>query len=97
MAIFGLAYNMMDKTGIEYPILSTNWPSVSWTPHTNATVKKMAMSDLSGDEGAEGKDPTPLDLMLEQGTGSNRSEKSFQIQRGMDYGSTPMLQNGFLR
>ncbi|KAG0137910.1 hypothetical protein HOY82DRAFT_644957 [Tuber indicum] len=28
---FGLAYNMADKTGIEYPILATNWKSALWT------------------------------------------------------------------
>ncbi|KAG0634068.1 hypothetical protein HOY80DRAFT_1100936 [Tuber brumale] len=31
VAIFGLAYNMADKTGIEYPILATNWTSALWT------------------------------------------------------------------
>ncbi|KAG0634072.1 hypothetical protein HOY80DRAFT_929240 [Tuber brumale] len=31
VAIFGLAYNMKDETGIEYPILATNWKSASWT------------------------------------------------------------------
>ncbi|KAG0137900.1 hypothetical protein HOY82DRAFT_496838 [Tuber indicum] len=31
VAIFGLAYNMTDKTGIEYPILATNWTSALWT------------------------------------------------------------------
>ncbi|KAG0634073.1 hypothetical protein HOY80DRAFT_1061535 [Tuber brumale] len=31
VAIFGLSYNMTDKTGIEYPILVTNWTSASWT------------------------------------------------------------------
>ncbi|KAG0634071.1 hypothetical protein HOY80DRAFT_1100964 [Tuber brumale] len=31
VAVFGLAYNMTDKTGIEYPILATNWTSASWT------------------------------------------------------------------
>ena len=94
VAAFGLTYNMMDRTGIQYPILSTNWASVSWTP--NGTVKDKAVLDLFKTEDAEGEGPTPLDLMLEQGTGSNRSEKSFQIQFGMDYGSTPILQNGFL-
>ena len=33
VAVFGLTYNMMDRTGIEYPILSTNWASISWTGH----------------------------------------------------------------
>ncbi|KAG0137922.1 hypothetical protein HOY82DRAFT_644982, partial [Tuber indicum] len=33
VAIFGLAYNMTDKTGIEYPILATDWTSASWSGH----------------------------------------------------------------
>ncbi|KAG0633224.1 hypothetical protein HOY80DRAFT_653717 [Tuber brumale] len=31
VAIFGLAYNTTEKTGIEYPILATNWTSALWT------------------------------------------------------------------
>ena len=42
MVIFGLAYNMIDKTGIEYPILATNWTSVSWTSHANTTSERAA-------------------------------------------------------
>ena len=38
MAVFGLTYNMMDRTGIEYPILSTNWDSVSWAGYSNASA-----------------------------------------------------------
>ena len=36
VAVFGLTYNMMDRTGIEYPILSTNWASVSWSSYNRA-------------------------------------------------------------
>jgi len=38
VAVFGLTYNMMDQTGIEYPILSTNWTSVPWTSYSNAST-----------------------------------------------------------
>ena len=38
VAVFGLTYNMMDRTGIEYPILSTNWASVSWASYHNAST-----------------------------------------------------------
>ncbi|KAG0137899.1 hypothetical protein HOY82DRAFT_644931, partial [Tuber indicum] len=51
VAIFGLAYNMTDKTGIEYPILATNWTSAIWasgiSPHRtdNARVDKYASGE----------------------------------------------------
>ncbi|PUU83791.1 hypothetical protein B9Z19DRAFT_1071646 [Tuber borchii] len=38
VAVFGLTYNMMDRTGIEYPILSTNWDSVSWAGYYNVSA-----------------------------------------------------------
>ena len=38
VAVFGLTYNMMDRTGIEYPILSTNWASVSWAGYFNTSI-----------------------------------------------------------
>ncbi|PUU83795.1 hypothetical protein B9Z19DRAFT_1038365 [Tuber borchii] len=38
VAVFGLTYNTMDRTGIEYPILSTNWDSVSWAGYSNASA-----------------------------------------------------------
>ncbi|PUU83787.1 hypothetical protein B9Z19DRAFT_752771 [Tuber borchii] len=31
VALFGLAFNLKDEKGIEYPILATNWTSASWT------------------------------------------------------------------
>ncbi|RPA98444.1 hypothetical protein L873DRAFT_1828523 [Choiromyces venosus 120613-1] len=34
VAIFGLGYNLTDETGIEYPILSTNWTSARWAGQT---------------------------------------------------------------
>ena len=52
MAVFGLTYNMMDRTGIEYPILSTNWRSVSWAGYFNA-------STMYNHGVADGKDTTP--------------------------------------
>ncbi|PWW74540.1 hypothetical protein C7212DRAFT_209427, partial [Tuber magnatum] len=58
VAIFGLAYNMTDKTGIEHPILATNWTSAPWTGHIsyNGTVK----SYLNTYKGAEGKNTASL-------------------------------------
>ena len=59
VAIFGLAYNMMDKTGIEYPILATNWTSAAWTGNLNTT-------DMEDERGllnpvaAEGKDTASI-------------------------------------
>ena len=38
MAAFGFTYNMMDRTGIECPILSTNWASVSWSGYVNPST-----------------------------------------------------------
>ena len=52
VAVFGLTYNMMDRTGIEYPILSTNWGSVSWAGYSNA-------STMYNHGVADGKDTTP--------------------------------------
>jgi len=54
VAIFGLAYNMMDKTGIEYPILATNWTSASWSGNFNTTIDLDEGHPLSS-KGAEGK------------------------------------------
>ncbi|CUS15582.1 unnamed protein product, partial [Tuber aestivum] len=31
VVVFGLTYNMTDETGIQYPILATNWTSALWT------------------------------------------------------------------
>ena len=51
VAAFGLTYNMMDRTGVGYPILSTNWASVSWAGYLNA-------STMYNSEVADGKDTT---------------------------------------
>ena len=57
MAVFGLTYNMMDRTGIEYPILSTNWASVSWAGYSNAST---TFTPILYDPGAsDGKGTTP--------------------------------------
>ena len=76
MATFGLAYNMMDRTGIEYPILATDWTSISWTLHVNHSGKIQDPSSVSPGA-AEGKNTTPLDPMIWQRVGANMSEKSF--------------------
>ena len=52
VAVFGLTYNMMDRTGIQYPILSTNWASVSWAGYFNT-------STMYNYEVSDGKDTTP--------------------------------------
>ena len=52
VAVFGLTYNMMDRTGIGYPILSTNWASVPWAGYLNA-------STMYDNGVADGKDTTP--------------------------------------
>jgi len=31
VALFGLAFNIKDEKGIDYPILATNWSSALWT------------------------------------------------------------------
>ena len=62
MAIFGLAYNMMDKTGIHYPILATNWTSVSWTGHIDPNKPEEQMQ--FGQVATEGKDTTSIIFIL---------------------------------
>ncbi|PUU83780.1 hypothetical protein B9Z19DRAFT_1172710 [Tuber borchii] len=62
VAIFGLAYNMMDKTGIEYPILATNWTSVSWAGNADTTTNQAVGL---GQEATEGKDTTSIIIMLD--------------------------------
>ena len=64
MAIFGLAYNMMDKTGIEYPILATNWTSVSWTNYVDTTTNEVYGPGQDNSKAAEGKAATLLNLVL---------------------------------
>ena len=66
MASFGLAYNMMDKTGIEYPVLATNWTSVSWTNHVNTTTKEVDEPHQYDPRAAEGKATTLIYIMLEK-------------------------------
>ena len=63
VATFGLAYNMMDKKGIEYPILATNWASVSWTNYVD-TDNEVYEPDIFDFEAAEGKAATLLNLLL---------------------------------
>ncbi|KAG0635126.1 hypothetical protein HOY80DRAFT_1140123 [Tuber brumale] len=50
VAIFGLAYNMTDKTGIEHPILATNWTSALWTDrilfNKTSNTRKYAKSPI---------------------------------------------------
>ena len=56
VAVFGLTYNMMDRTGIEYPILSTNWDSISWAGYSSAST---TFTPILYDPGAsDGKDAT---------------------------------------
>ncbi|KAG0633223.1 hypothetical protein HOY80DRAFT_930306 [Tuber brumale] len=57
VAIFGLSYNMPDKTGIEYPILATNWTSALWTGQifSNGTGD----TGRSRHESREGKETAP--------------------------------------
>ena len=75
MAVFGLTYNMMDQTGIEYPILSTNWASVSSASYFNSSTDRyfnfsafgypnsptldMFILDLYDPDVADSKDTTP--------------------------------------
>ncbi|KAG0137921.1 hypothetical protein HOY82DRAFT_512807 [Tuber indicum] len=61
VAIFGLAYNMTDTTGIEYPILATNWTSASWTGRIFSDGTADDRRDIS--ESGEGKD-TALQTQL---------------------------------
>lgn len=60
VAIFGLAYNMTNETGIDYPILGTNWTSVSWTGQADT------LASLDQIKRAEGRDTIPLDSVLWQ-------------------------------
>ncbi|KAG0635123.1 hypothetical protein HOY80DRAFT_1094809 [Tuber brumale] len=59
VAIFGLAYNMTDKTGIENPILVTNGTSALWTDRIlfNKTSNTRVDQNLR-----HGKDTTPQTL-----------------------------------
>ncbi|KAG0137926.1 hypothetical protein HOY82DRAFT_582775 [Tuber indicum] len=61
VAIFGLAYNMTEKTGIEYPILATNWTSALWTGQifSNGTGDTERDEFESG-EGKETAHQTPI-------------------------------------
>ena len=57
VAIFGLAFNLNDEKGIEYPILATNWTSASWT--RNIDLFADTPGAPKGYEIVEGKDTTP--------------------------------------
>ncbi|PWW74783.1 hypothetical protein C7212DRAFT_353404 [Tuber magnatum] len=52
VAIFGLAYNMTDKTGVEVPILGTDWKSASWTSQnfSDGSIHTGGDEDQSEDE-----------------------------------------------
>ncbi|KAG0137916.1 hypothetical protein HOY82DRAFT_535245 [Tuber indicum] len=54
VAIFGLAYNMGIKTGIEYPILATNWKSDLWIGRISSNWTRCDRGDVS--EVGEGKE-----------------------------------------
>jgi len=95
VAIFGLAYNMMDKTGIEYPILATNWTSVSWTNHVNPTTNAVVHPPIPNFQGAEGKDTSSKALSCSNEL--TQKKKSCQIPYGMDCGSIPRDQTGLTR
>ena len=67
VAIFGLAYNMMDEIGIKYPILATNWTSISWTSYVNATTGEVHEPHIFSDSKAgEGKDTSPISLVFQK-------------------------------
>ena len=61
VAIFGLAYNMMDKTGIEHPILTTDWKSAPWTGALNNAVGQVSPDRPMV---TEGKNTTPIIIVL---------------------------------
>ncbi|CUS15589.1 unnamed protein product [Tuber aestivum] len=63
VAVFGLAYNMTDKTGIEDPILATNWTSALWTNQIYSKETAYPMKDKYGS--AHGKDTSLSDPMLD--------------------------------
>jgi len=64
VAIFGLAYNMLDKTGIDYPILATNWTSISWAGNVDTTTNQADEEMELDQEATEGKDATSMIIML---------------------------------
>ena len=64
VATFGLAYNMMDKKGIEYPILATNWTSAAWTSYVDTDTNKVDGLNSFDSKAAEGKAATLLNLLL---------------------------------
>ena len=57
VAIFGLAFNLKDGTGLDYPILATNWTSALWT--RNIDLIADVPGAPQGAEIVEGKDTTP--------------------------------------
>jgi len=96
VAIFGLAYNMMDKTGIEYPILATNWTSAAWASYLNTTTNEMGEQDLWDAQAVEGKHTTLVVIVLYQYTCTNTSKKSCWIQYGRDWRSMPGCHSGLI-
>ena len=75
VAIFGLAFNLKDGTGLDYPILATNWTSASWTRNVNSVTAVAGAP--KGYQIVEGKDTTSLDSVLLQWTSTNLAEKIF--------------------
>ena len=63
VATFGLGYNMMDKAGIEYPILATNWEPVSWINYVDTNTNEVDGLNSFNSEAAEGKVSTLLNLV----------------------------------
>ena len=64
VAIFGLAYNMMDKTGIEYPILATNWTSASWTIYADPATGQVHRPSTFDFHAPGGKATALIDWVL---------------------------------
>ncbi|PUU83790.1 hypothetical protein B9Z19DRAFT_1038356 [Tuber borchii] len=84
VAVFGLTYNMMDRTGIEYPILSTNWTSVSWAGYSSDS---RALTSVLYDPGVADANSSDLlselrieNLTLEEPVGPNTVEYSYQLK-----------------
>ena len=73
VAIFGLAFNMNEEKKLKHPPLETNWSSAFWTG--NIDVFSNAPGAPTGLDIVEGKYTTPLDLVPQQWTDTNLSEK----------------------
>ncbi|KAG0635127.1 hypothetical protein HOY80DRAFT_1094826 [Tuber brumale] len=94
VAIFGLAYNMTDKTGIEYPILATNWTSAAWA--SGVSPDETSNTKVDKYKSGESKDTTlrtrigddinqylPSDLQMSNTTlkvGANQVKYSYNLK-----------------